>query len=72
MMPEELRIKMVTAASTNLKEETTDDFERRIKVAELALKEKEIDSNERIVQQQMLEKQMEKKLDSDFMKAVGE
>jgi hypothetical protein len=53
MMPEELRMKMVTAAATNLREETTDDFERRLKVADLALKEREQMSNEMIVNTQM-------------------
>jgi hypothetical protein len=52
-MPEELRMKMVTAAATNLREETTDDFERRLKVADLALKEREQMSNEMIVNTQM-------------------
>jgi hypothetical protein len=54
--PEELRMKMVTAASTNLKEETTDDFERRLKVANLVMKEKEINSKENIVAAQLATK----------------
>jgi hypothetical protein len=56
LAPEELRMKMVTAASTNLKEETTDDFERRLKVANLALKDKEITSKENIVAAQLATK----------------
>jgi hypothetical protein len=54
--PEELRMKLVTAASTNLKEETTDDFERRLKVANLVMKEKEINSKENIVAAQLATK----------------
>jgi hypothetical protein len=57
MMPEEIRMKMVTAASTNLREETTDDFERRLKVANIALKDREITSKENIVERQMQVKQ---------------
>jgi hypothetical protein len=57
MMPEEMRMKMITAASTNLREETTDDFERRLKVANIALKDREITSKENIVERQMQVKQ---------------
>jgi hypothetical protein len=57
MMPEEMRMKMITAASTNLREETTDDFERRLKVATVALKDREITSKENIVERQMQVKQ---------------
>jgi hypothetical protein len=57
IMPEEMRMKMVTAASTNLREETTDDFERRLKVANIALKDREITSKENIVERQMQVKQ---------------
>ena len=56
LAPEEMRMKMVTAAATNLKEETTDDFERRLKVANLALKDKEITSKENIVAAQLATK----------------
>jgi hypothetical protein len=50
-------MKLVTAASTNLREETTDDFERRLKVASIALKDREITSKENIVERQMQVKQ---------------
>jgi len=59
MMPEEMRMKMITAASTNLREETTDDFERRLKVATVALKDREITSKENIVERQMQVKQQQ-------------
>jgi hypothetical protein len=62
MMPVELQAKMVTAASTNLNQ--GDDFERRLKLADLMLKEKNVNlkvadiaSNERIATMQMMNKQ---------------
>jgi hypothetical protein len=62
MMPVELQAKMVQAASTNLNQ--GDDFEKRLKLADLMLKEKNVNlkvadiaSNERIAAMQMLSKQ---------------
>lgn len=56
MLPQELQLKAVQAASTNLNPETTDDFTKRAKIAELMLKEKDIDSNMQITQMQMAQK----------------
>ena len=62
MMPVELQAKMVQAASTNLNQ--GDDFEKRLKLADLMLKEKNVNlkvadiaSNERIAAMQMMSKQ---------------
>jgi hypothetical protein len=62
MAPVELQAKMVQAASTNLNQ--GDDFEKRLKLADLMLKEKNVNlkvadiaSNERIATMQMLNKQ---------------
>jgi hypothetical protein len=52
--PEEARARVIAALSNNLNEDNeTADFERRVKLAELMLKEKDIDSNERISMMQM-------------------
>jgi hypothetical protein len=54
--PEEVRAKIMTAASTNLPNEDDKiaaEFDRRIKVAELMLKESDMDNNAKIVQLQM-------------------
>jgi hypothetical protein len=56
MMPQEMQLKAVQAASTNLRPETTDDFTKRAKIAELMLKEKDINSNEKIATLQMMNK----------------
>lgn len=61
LAPQELQMKMVTAASTNLREETTDDFERRMKVAQLALKDKDIENKKDIVTMQTMAKMSQKK-----------
>ncbi len=56
--PQIAQAKMVAALSTNLDEDNeARDFERRVKLAEIALKEKDIDSNERIAMTQMMRKQ---------------
>ena len=55
LMPEELRVKVVQAAATNLDQDA--DFAKRMKLADLMLKEKDIDSNERISMMQMQNRQ---------------
>ena len=55
LMPEELRVKVVQAAATNLDQDA--DFAKRMKLADLMLKEKDIDSNERIAIAQMKNRQ---------------
>ena len=56
--PQIAQAKLVAALSTNLDENNeAKDFERRVKLAEIALKEKDIDSNERIAMTQMMRKQ---------------
>jgi len=54
LKPQEVQAKLVAALSTNLNEDAEGtDFERRAKLADLMLKEKDIDSNERIAMAQM-------------------
>ena len=55
LLPEKMRIDVVQAAATNL--DNGDDFEKRLKLADLMLKEKDIDSNERISMMQMQSRQ---------------
>jgi len=61
MIPEEQRVKLVQAAATNL--DNGGDFEKRLKLADIMLKEKNVDlkaadiaSNERIANLQMMNK----------------
>ena len=53
LMPEELRAKVIQSVSTNLDGSSQGEFERRAKVAELILKEREIQTKENIVEAQM-------------------
>jgi hypothetical protein len=53
--PVEAKARVISAVSNNLDEDKESaDFERRMKLAELMLKEKDIDSNERIANRQMM------------------
>jgi hypothetical protein len=53
LLPEEIKAKQIAALSTNLQAGTADDkeFERRAKIADLMLKEKNIDLKEKDMQQ---------------------
>jgi hypothetical protein len=53
LLPEEIKAKQIAALSTNLQAGDADDreFERRVKVADLLLKEKNIDLKEKDMQQ---------------------
>lgn len=54
LMPDEVKARIISAVSNNLNEDNEGkDFERRIKLADMLLKEKDIDSNERIAMAQM-------------------
>ena len=57
--PEVVKAKMAAAISTNLQAGDADDaeFQKRAKIADLMLKEKDINSNERIAMMQMRNKQ---------------
>jgi hypothetical protein len=69
LAPQEAQAKIIAALSNNLNENNeTADFERRVKLAELMLKEKDIDSNERIALAQMQTKQAENSTFQDLMK----
>jgi hypothetical protein len=58
LMPAETQAKVISGLSQNIRGSNTDgEFERRAKIAELALKEEDIKSNERIASLQMLQKQ---------------
>ena len=56
LMPEKLRVDVLQAASNNLDGSTQGEFERRVKVADLILKEREIQTKENIVEAQMKRK----------------
>jgi hypothetical protein len=54
LMPEELKAKVISSLSTNIEGENADkEFEKRAKIAELMLKEREINNKGKIVELQM-------------------
>jgi hypothetical protein len=60
LAPKEVNAKIISALSNNLDDDAEGkDFERRVRLADLMLKEKDIDSNERISQMQASMKQMQ-------------
>jgi hypothetical protein len=68
LAPEEMKIRMITALSNNLNEEDEGgDFERRAKIADLMLKERAIESDERIATMQMEVKRKEKMQNDDYL-----
>lgn len=69
LAPQIAQAKIITALSNNLDDEGEGkDFERRVKLAELMLQEKDIDSNLEIAKLQMAQKT---KADEEFSEAVG-
>lgn len=73
MYPDEARANIVAAASKNLPDQDAQanaEFERRIKVAELMLKEKDIDANNEIVRMQTAVKASEQANNSQYMDEV--
>jgi hypothetical protein len=53
LLPEQTRIELIKGLSANMVDPTEQEFERRAKVAELLLKERDIDVREKIVNKQM-------------------
>lgn len=69
--PDLAKAKVIAALSNNLNEDNeTKDFERRLKLADLALREKDIDSNERIAKAQM--EVSSKKQAADFVTKLSQ
>jgi hypothetical protein len=66
--PDITKAKLVAALSNNLNEDNeSKDFERRLKLADLALREKDIDSNEKIALAQMENKRRNDEQFSELM-----
>ena len=68
LKPSEVQAKVVAALSNNLNEDAEGaDFERRARIAELMLKERDIESNHDIAKMQMAQKKQE---NSDFQSVM--
>jgi hypothetical protein len=67
LAPEEVKAKIINSLSTNLTESNeSKDFENRVKLAELMLKEKEIDQNLKVVELQTEAKKKKDQADNAF------
>lgn len=70
LAPRVAESKIMMAASTNLPNEdaaATTEFDRRVKIAELMLKEEEVKSKKNIVQMQMVDKQDKLAKDNEYL-----
>jgi hypothetical protein len=71
LMPQEVQAKVLASATKNLPSGgESDEFDKRVKIAELMLKEADIDNKGRIVQMQMADKANQSKKDEDFLKSI--
>jgi hypothetical protein len=67
LAPEESKAKIISSLTTNLDESNeSKDFQNRVKLAELMLKEKEIDQNLKVVELQTAAKQKKDMADTTF------
>ena len=70
--PLEAKARMISALSNNLDDDQEGkDFERRAKIAELMIKEKDITSNENIAKMQMEMKRNQSKMDKDYLNSAA-
>ena len=73
LKPSEVQAKVVAALSNNLNESAEGaDFERRAKIAELMLKERDIDSNHDIARMQMAVTREKNRQDADYVSTAAE
>ena len=56
LMEDKVKTDMIRNLSANIKDEDSNEFAKRAKIADILLKEKDIESKERIVDKQMMEK----------------
>jgi len=67
LAPEESKAKIISSLTTNLDENNeSKDFQNRVKLAELMLKEKEIDQNLKVVELQTAAKKRKDESDNNF------
>jgi hypothetical protein len=71
LMPQEVQAKVIASTTKNLPAgNESAEFDKRVKIAELMLKEEDIKNKGKIVQMQMAEKANQSKKDEDFLKSI--
>ena len=73
LMPQEVQAKMSASLTKNLPNQddlSSKEFDKRVKIAELMLKESDIKNKAKIVEMQMMDKQNQSQKDNDFLKSI--
>jgi hypothetical protein len=73
LMPQEVQAKMTASLTKNLPNQddlSSKEFDKRVKIAELMLKESDIKNKAKIVEMQMMDKQNQSQKDNDFLKSI--
>jgi hypothetical protein len=73
LMPQEMQAKSMAATTKNLPNQddlASKEFDKRVKIAELMLKESDIKNKAKIVELQMADKQNQSIKDNEFLKSV--
>lgn len=73
LKPKEVEAKIIASTTQNLPNNdalASQEFEKRVKIADLMLKEKDIENKLKVVQLQTAAKQAEKQNDSEFLKKI--
>jgi hypothetical protein len=73
LMPQEVQAKMSASLTKNLPNEddaNQREFDKRVKIADLMLKESDIKNKAKIVEMQMMDKQKQSQKDNEFLKSI--
>jgi hypothetical protein len=71
LMPQEVQAKVIASTTKNLPAgQEANEFDKRVKIAELMLKEEDIKNKGKIVELQMADKANQSKKDEDFLKSI--
>ena len=71
LMPQEVQAKVITATTKNLPAgNESAEFDKRVKIAELMLKEEDIKNKGKIVEMQMADKANQRSKDENFLKSI--
>jgi hypothetical protein len=73
LLPEQAKVDLMTATTKNLPNNdqlASQEFDKRVKIAELMLKEKDIENKLKVVELQTSNKQEQKQKDNEFLKKV--
>jgi hypothetical protein len=73
LMPAEVQAKNMAATTKNLPNQdelASREFDKRVKIADLMLKESDIKNKAKIVEMQMMDKQKQSQKDNEFLKSI--